>query len=576
MVARGLKICNTRQISFKWDVEVGVTVFSLLLEDFDPTFMNLPKVTLLAHPTGLSKTLTHLNPDKTLCYLDKSYIYLDPYKPAETLDLILNSIYETLNKLIDNKTVLADFAREFDSYWEAHDNCYLLSHDKSLKALFFVRTRKVCDVKTQEWMIFSDTDDVRNEKWLKKRNFQDKIREVPVVKLNFTSSPKLPYCLESDAWPPKNWKEFYSWLTGYHPQIANELMRRLCESTDKSLQQLVIFSVPNLEGEYASWFAIRIKFSKRVQDLARRYIASKRSSKKKKSVTPDTVRAMFKRDITSNYYRLNVQDASTELILKRNAQQSILEGKRIAVIGCGTIGANLSNLLIKVGAGTGGCGAISIYDKDILKPANIGRHLLSEEYLGEPKSIALKDFLTLNTWQINIKANCENINTESQLLSIFRSSDLIIDATGEQQFSSFLNHHYRKALQDKKKVACSILYGWIDANGLAVRALLDDAKFACYRCLLHEKNGKLHERLPLKASGENWPDYAKKRVACGESYTPYTEGVSYTAAGMLQAMAIDYFSGNPIPRFRHQSLHKSIPHAKAQNLPSLNGCPCCG
>jgi molybdopterin/thiamine biosynthesis adenylyltransferase len=576
MVARGLQINNTRQISFKWDVKIGDTDFSLQLEEFDPTFIKLPIVTLLTHPAGLPKTLTHVNPDKTLCYLDKSQVYLDPYKPAETLDLILNSIYETLNKLIDKKSVLADFAREFDSYWEAHDNCYLLTHEKPLKALFFERVREIGEVKAQEWVIFNEKDEVRCEKWLKKRNIQEKVREVPVVKLNFNSPPQLPSCIELDTWPPKNWKEFYTWLTDYHPQLANELMRRLCESTDKSLQQLVLFSVPNLEGGHASWFATRIKFSKRIQDLARRYIASKRPGRKKKVVTPDTVRTMFKRDITSNYYRLSVQDSSTGLILNRNAQQSILEGKRVAVIGCGTIGANLSNLLIKVGAGTGSCGSISIYDKDILKPANIGRHLLGEEYLGEAKSFALKDFLQLNTWQININANHSNINSDSQLLGMFRSFDLIIDATGEQQFSSFLNHHYRKALKDKKKVICSILYGWVDANGLAVRAILDDAKFACYRCLLFQKNGILHERLPLKAKGAKWPDYAKKRIACGESYTPYTEGVSYTAAGILQAMAIDYFAGNPTPRFRHLSLHKSIPSAKAQNLPALNGCPCCG
>ena len=577
MVSRGLRITNGRKLSFDWNIKVMNTMFSLEISQFDPSFIKLPIVTLKCLPADLPDRLLHVNPNRTICYMDKSAVYLDPYKPAAALDYVLNAIEATLNKIVDESAITNDFVREFDAYWGAHDNCYLLSKGKKVKAQFFEREDKSGRRYNKEWLIFDENEKIRNNKWLNKRKFIKKIIEVPVITIRFKEMPKLPSNEIVSSWPANNWQNFLNWLSNYHPILSNELMRKLCEGSANSLQQLILFSVPNMEGEYSSWFAVRVKFTLRIQELARRYVASRKPGRKNKAVAPSTVRAMFKRDLTTNFYRLCVQDASTDFILNRNIPQQIIKNKRIAVIGCGTIGATTANLLAKIGGGHGNTGRLSLFDKDELKTANIGRHLLGEEYLGEYKAQSTKDYLESKySWNIKISANNVDITSVNDLSELLMKNDIIIDATGEQQFSSFINHHYRKALKSGLKVSCSILYGWIDANGLAIRALLDDGNYGCHRCLLHDDGVVLKERFPLVSKGLEWPRYAQKHFACGESFTPYTEGVSYSIAGMLQAMVIDYFSDSPSPRFRHQGFHKSIPITKSQNLAPMKGCPCCG
>jgi hypothetical protein len=577
MVSRGLSIANGRKVAFDWSIKVRNTAFSLEIAQFDPSFITLPIVTFKCLPPELPNTLIHVNPDRTLCYMDKSDVYLDPYKPSAALDYILNAIEETLDKIVDEEAINNDFVREFDAYWVAHDNCYLLSKEKKIKAQFFDRKDTLNEGSSKEWLIFDENDEVRNEKWLNKRGFLEHIREVPVITVRFTEMPKLPASEVVSSWPPKTWQSFFNWLSNYHSTLSNELMRKLCEGSINSLQQLVLFSVPNIEGEYSSWFAVRVKFTKRIQELAKRYVASRKPGRRNKSVSPNTVRTMFKRDLTTTFYRLCVQDASADFILNRNLPEKIIENKRIAIIGCGTIGATTANLLVKIGGGYGNTGRISLFDKDRLKAANIGRHLLGEEYLGEYKSQSTRHYLQNKySWDTNITAKNSNISSIDAFYELLMKHDIVIDATGDQQLSSFLSHHYRKALKSQLTISCSILHGWVDANGLAVRALLDDGNYGCYRCMLHDENGALKERFPLIGKGKEWPHHAQKHFACGESFTPYTEGVSYSVAGLMQAMTTDYFTDNPSPRFRHQGFHQSIPATKSQNITPLKGCPCCG
>ena len=63
-------------------------------------------------------------------------------------------------------------------------------------------------------------------------------------------------------------------------------------------------------------------------------------------------------------------------LARRNMPKSkTLAGKNLAIVGCGTIGGYLSDMLVKAGAGTCG-GKLTLVDFDYLLPQNIGRHRL--------------------------------------------------------------------------------------------------------------------------------------------------------------------------------------------------------
>jgi hypothetical protein len=70
-----------------------------------------------------------------------------------------------------------------------------------------------------------------------------------------------------------------------------------------------------------------------------------------------------------------------------------LAGKNIAIIGCGTIGGYLSEMLVKAGAGVSG-GRLTLVDYETLSPQNIGRHRLGFPDLFSNKAVAMAKELT--------------------------------------------------------------------------------------------------------------------------------------------------------------------------------------
>ena len=574
MLLHGLKIVQSQGNTFDWDLSKGGYRFHLRVDKFDPTFVHLPRVRLLQHPEGLPIVLTHVNPDKTLCYFERAGMYLDPYEPRKSLVLILAAIEKTVSNIIDVSKSEYDFAQEFNSYWSADSIAYLLDKGSALTSTLFKRRDAVSGKSYVEWVLHAQNGQ-RLASWLKKRSAEELLQECTTVVVPMHEPPRLPAFGGINSWPPNRWGQFYEWITSLHPVTANELTSRLSEALLSSLKLMIVFSSPGNELEEKRYFAVKVTFDRSVQEVARRYIGSRKPGKKRPKIRVEAVRAAFRKAITSNYARLSVWDVSTEFILGRNMQTETLLNKRIAIIGCGTVGAAVANLLIKVGAGTGSLGKISFYDSDYLKPSNVGRHLLGEEYIGHNKAEALEHYLSEHyTWGTSIKSYPCDVKNHSQIEKLLSSNDLVLDLTGMQQFSTFISHVFRGLNRNKNTPCGTLLYGWVDANGLAARVLLDDNCFACYRCLLVDSQEGLVERFALKGKSSDWPEYAKINFACGESYTPYAEGVSLVVAGLIQGMVIDFFNENPSPRFRHMSLHPSVPYTKSQNVRPLKFCPC--
>ena len=68
-------------------------------------------------------------------------------------------------------------------------------------------------------------------------------------------------------------------------------------------------------------------------------------------------------------------------------KQSPLIGRRIALIGCGTIGSHLAKFLVQSGAGHEG-GTLVLLDNQSFEPGNVGRHYLGMARVGEWKAEA--------------------------------------------------------------------------------------------------------------------------------------------------------------------------------------------
>src|SRR5580704_9424664 len=60
----------------------------------------------------------------------------------------------------------------------------------------------------------------------------------------------------------------------------------------------------------------------------------------------------------------------------------------VAVLGCGSVGSAMAWI-----AASSGIRSLFLADRDILEPANLRRHILGAEHLGQPKAAATAAFL---------------------------------------------------------------------------------------------------------------------------------------------------------------------------------------
>ena len=152
---------------------------------------------------------------------------------------------------------------------------------------------------------------------------------------------------------------------------------------------------------------------------------------------------------------------SANLDINSTTQQSTLLHKKIALIGAGTLGSNLSNILIRNGAGLPNADAVlSIIDNDIFEPENFSRHHLGLNYVGYSKSEALTHDLKMKNPYANIQGTREI--AEKIDLSDF---DIVIDSTGEEALTLYLSKSVYKL-----KSSALFLAAWITDAGQIIEA----------------------------------------------------------------------------------------------------------
>ena len=262
--------------------------------------------------------------------------------------------------------------------------------------------------------------------------------------------------------------------------------------------------------------------------------------------------------------------ASHQEITARNLDSAApLAGRRVALIGCGTIGGYLARALVQLGAGQ--APSLLLIDHDDLKPENLGRHILGARHLGRGKAVALAD--QLGTDFPDVKLEPLNIPAQSALDRL-AGYDLVIDATGDEQFSDTLNAFALARFEtggDFPPTLFTMLFG----NGLAAQSYLArwQKGSACYRCLRPRFEGEWRFN-PLKPSARE-TDTAIRPCAQG-SFIPYAVPASMQAAALAATHASEVFQEGYDRDLRTvqvvPALTVAIPH---RNVERADVCPAC-
>lgn len=268
--------------------------------------------------------------------------------------------------------------------------------------------------------------------------------------------------------------------------------------------------------------------------------------------------------------RLMGREVDLEFCVNRNlAGEPSLAGKRVALIGCGTIGGYLARMLVQTGAG---CGApFVLYDTDKLSPGNLGRHLLGFPDLGKRKAVAVADHLMAFHPDVQVTARLVDATTDWAALE---RADIVIDATGEPNVATALNELFLRSSRSGSELA--LLHSFVFGNGVAGQSFLNlKDGHACYRCLKTGFDGQWRYS-PLKDPSS---PLRETPATCGEGgYVPFAVDAPSAAAGLALRAVLDWAGGHPGARLRtvivdHAAGRDKPPWTSPKPLP---GCSACG
>lgn len=490
----------------------------------DPTFSDLPRIRLLDIPPELPKVVPHIGANGGLCYLAKGSVVLDIYDPVGQSLACLQRAADVLGQILKGE-MIDDLTEEFFAYWNGWI-CFVDMQGEDLG-----RQNCIITQGNGKPSCFISDNEERTRAKLKSLGYRVADKTVLTYRVKTNAQPR-PL---TSHWPPKTVGDILAWQSTLDTRCRRKIHERIKEGKSKKANGvLIVIESPLMTYGFAVFFD-------------------------RKTLTQQHKRANRK----DSSYELKVVPVSMIRIDDRYlAQRNIpklktLAGKRIALVGCGTIGGYLSDMLVKAGAGTCG-GKLTLVDFDYLFPQNIGRHRLGFPDLLLNKAESMARELKRLSPGAEIYALPVDVR-QAQL----GHPDLLIDATGEESLGHWLCGRYL--------TSSPMLSVWIEGPGTAVRALLRaNASGACYRCLWHShRKGELCstlDTLPTILAGHG----------CEGLYVPFPASVSVQAASLGAEMALDWINGVYSPALRTRLIDQTHQLATPDCDPLQDlDCPIC-
>jgi hypothetical protein len=522
--------------------ETGLRVPAVVSVD-DLDFVRPPVIRLTDTEAGSKGQVPHvLRSDGTFCYLDRKSVVLDRYRPAETVIQCLDRADEVLRDAVRGR-LADDLAEEFGAYWaEGEVLVDLPSAFEGDAKIYILRL----DADPEHKTILVAQEKSRFAALHRRNTGRDPDAGIlcPVIAVPPVSfDPKLP-------WPPKDLGELNDWLKRMAPNALGSVEAAFGRTKDLHVQW-VCLSAPN------GRFFVSAEIAKPYQTPE--FLKNRRASiSRTLQRVPTAVRI-------SGYVGVPVDEG---YVFSRNlGRMKNLAGKRIVLIGCGTVGGFLAQHLAQSGAGAEG-GRLLLVDDDTLQGANLGRHLLGAPYLTWNKAEACADFLRQQLPHLDIGSSSDSVMKQVGILGRY---GLCIDATGEEALSIALNEHAVRRRPDFPPM----LHVWIEGNGAAAVGFMShDPEFACFKCLKVDLAGQ--KRFRLLRDGIEVE--AGRNLACGDAhYIPFPVSRAASAAGLACDMVLDWANGDERHRWRSVTMdHRKAVGVKDGNPKRIARCPACG
>lgn len=197
--------------------------------------------------------------------------------------------------------------------------------------------------------------------------------------------------------------------------------------------------------------------------------------------------------------------------------------KRVLLLGCGSLGAPVAELLARAGIGE-----LHLLDKELFGSENCARHLLGAGDIGSSKSNVLAARLRKQIPGVAIKSFHALATDWIQHQCKPGTYDLVVDCTGESAVRTVLSH-LRASSLGKALVA----HAWVEPFCAAAHAVL----------LQPGENWPVDDPTG-KVNVANWPEDTRVQLpACNAGFHPYGASDVWQAAGFTSERILAALDG---------------------------------
>lgn len=485
----------------------------------DRSFQTFPLVQLTPVPERLRPIAPHVGAGGFLCYIAEATATVDIFDPIGQTLAAFEQAARVLDQIMAGERV-DDLAEEFFAFWPG-EPLYVDVNSRQSGEGTLLGIGKACAI----------SDDPKRT-LAKLKHLPGDHRELDVVIDRVTT--KVVPRPTPDSWPPKTVRELLEWQGQLDDACRRKIEARIAKAYRKGWEfAIVVIDSPSMPYGFATF---------NLQKFPRG------SSRDQRLPIYDL-----------NIDRLRLVRIDDAYVIQRNIPgQATLAGKRIAMVGCGTIGGYLAEMLAKAGAGSLG-GELMLVDNQRLEPGNLGRHRLGIDKSFLLKATSMADEIKRAMPASNVRAithDAREVNLEG--------FDLLIDATGEQSLGQWLAAHHSQT--------SPLLHVWIEGAGIAVRSYIGNhASEGCYRCLCdYENRGDFHA-----VEGGVEPLFAGQ--GCEGPYVPFSASVSMQAAALGFDAAMAWVGGYDWPGLSTRVLSRDHEPVTADcTILKRPGCPACG
>ncbi|WP_180609189.1 ThiF family adenylyltransferase [Agrobacterium vitis] len=249
----------------------------------------------------------------------------------------------------------------------------------------------------------------------------------------------------------------------------------------------------------------------------------------RKGRMPPDIAAMRATAAASRVNRHKVERVDHDWIHGRDhdPRQAILKNANVLIVGCGSLGSSVAELLARAGVGR-----LTIMDGEVLDWPNISRHALGADHVGKFKASALSSRLTAAFPHLSGISAIDSQLTTANATQL-EGRDLVITTTGTWAVDSLVNEYQRGG------VVSTALYTWLEPHAAAAHAVTVPSGGACLRCHISSRG---EFAMPVST----WPEGGTVPVpSCGGTFSPYGAAELGFAHALVAEQAIEALASPP-------------------------------